>query len=178
MLLASEFECSALAEKHGSESTKQLWKILKKRFSVLASNKAVGNRAMMSKIQVTLLTGRTIDQGTSKEYGKLSAKYKESVAICEIDPDDMKELAIKEDSNVRISTEQGSVIVTAKDSKRGPHPRVVYMPYGYWANLLIDSSTDGTGMPTFKGITAQVEPAPGSRVLDLRELLKLTFRKE
>ena len=133
---------------------------------------------MLSKIKVTLLTGRTIDQGTSKEYGKLSAKYKESVAMCEIDPGDMKELAIKEDSNVRISTEHGSVIVTAKDSKRGPHPRIVYMPYGFWANLLIASSTDGTGMPTFKGIAAQVEPAPDSHVTDLRELLKATFRKE
>ena len=133
---------------------------------------------MLSKIKVTLLTGRTIDQGTSKEYGKLSNKYKESVAICEVDPDDMKELAIKEDSNVRISTEHGSVIVRAKDSKRGPHPKVVYMPYGFWANLLIDSSTGGTGMPTFKGITAQVEPAPNSIVLDLTELLKLTFGKE
>lgn len=133
---------------------------------------------MLSKIKVTLLTGRTIDQGTSKEYGKLSNKYKESVAICEVDPDDMKELAIKEDSNVRISTEHGSVIVRAKDSKRGPHPKVVYMPYGFWANLLIDSITDGTGMPTFKGITAQVEPAPNSIVLDLTELLKLTFGKE
>ena len=133
---------------------------------------------MLSKIKVTLLTGRTIDQGTSKEYGKLSNKYKESVAICEVDPDDMKELAIKDDSNVRISTEHGSVIVRAKDSKRGPHPKVVYMPYGFWANLLIDSSTDGTGMPTFKGITAQVEPAPNSIVLDLTELLKLTFGKE
>lgn len=133
---------------------------------------------MLSKIKVTLLTGRTIDQGTSKEYGKLSNKYKESVAICEVDPDDMKELAIKEDSNVRISTEHGSVIVRAKDSKRGPHPKVVYMPYGFWANLLINSCTDGTGMPTFKGITAQVEPAPNSIVLDLTELLKLTFGKE
>jgi formylmethanofuran dehydrogenase subunit D len=133
---------------------------------------------MLSKIKVTLLTGRTIDQGTSKEYGKLSNKYKESVAICEVDPDDMKELAIKEDSNVRISTEHGSVIVRAKDSKRGPHPKIVYMPYGFWANLLINSSTDGTGMPTFKGITAQVEPAPNSIVLDLTELLKLTFGKE
>ncbi|MCW4051751.1 MAG: molybdopterin dinucleotide-binding protein [Candidatus Bathyarchaeota archaeon] len=133
---------------------------------------------MLSKIKVTLLTGRTIEQGTSKEYGKLSNKYRESVAICEVDPDDMKELGIKEDSNVRVSTEHGSVIVKAKDSKRGPHPKIVYMPYGFWANLLIDSSTDGTGMPTFKGITGQVEPAPDSTVLTLRELLKLTFRKE
>jgi len=41
----------------------------------------------MPKMQVSLLTGRTIDQGRGKEYGKLSDEYMSSVSICEIDPD-------------------------------------------------------------------------------------------
>jgi len=131
----------------------------------------------MEKVKVKLLTGRTIDQGTSKEHGKLSSEYQESVAICEIDPSDLKELALKQNSNIKISTKCGSVVVKAIESKRAPHPKVIYMPYGLWANLLIDSQTHGTGMPSFKGITAYMEPAPDSNVLSLPELLKQTFKK-
>ncbi|MCK5563362.1 molybdopterin dinucleotide-binding protein [Candidatus Bathyarchaeota archaeon] len=131
----------------------------------------------MKKIKVKLLTGRTIDQGTSKEHGKLSSEYQEKVAICEIDPTDLNELALKENPNIKISTEYGSVVVKAIESKRAPHPKVIYMPYGLWANLLMDSHTHGTGMPTFKGITAYMEPAPETPILSLPELLKQTFKK-
>ena len=132
----------------------------------------------MSKIKVTLLTGRTIDQGTTKEHGKLSDEYRESVAICEVDPDDLKKLGVKENSNVKISTEYGAVVVKAKESKRGPHPKIVYMPYGLWANIIVNPQTHGTGMPSFKGIAAEIQPASTEKVPTLPQLLKKTFRKE
>lgn len=132
----------------------------------------------MSKIKVTLLTGRTIDQGTTKELSKLSDEYRENVAICEIDPDDLKELDVKENSNVKISTEHGTVVVKAKESNRAPHPKIAYMPYGLWVNIIIDPKTHGTGMPTFKGITAEIQPAPEETVQTIPHLLKNTFRKE
>lgn len=131
----------------------------------------------MSKIEVTLLTGRTIDQGTSKEFGKLSRKYQEAVAICELDLNDMKSLGIKENHTVKVSTKHGSVIVKAKESKRIPHPKVVYMPYGLWANLVVGSRTNGTGMPSFKGISAEIQSAPAEEVAPLPQLLKTVFRK-
>lgn len=131
----------------------------------------------MSKIEVTLLTGRTIDQGTSKEFGKLSREYQEAVAICELDLNDMKSLGIKENNTVKVSTEHGSVIVKAKESKRAPHPKVVYMPYGLWANMVVGSRTNGTGMPSFKGISAMVQAAPAEEVAPLPQLLKTVFRR-
>lgn len=90
----------------------------------------------------------------------------------------MTELGLRENSNVKVSTQYGSVVVEAKDSKRAPHPKVVYMPYGLWVNLIVEPETHGTGMPSFKGIAAEVEPAPKEKVLTLPELLKQTFRKE
>ncbi len=132
----------------------------------------------MSKIKVTLLTGRTIDQGTTKEHGKLSDEYRESVAICEMDIDDLKRLGVKDDSNVKLSTEYGEVVVKAKESKRGPHPEIVYMPYGLWSNIIVNPQTHGTGMPSFKGIVAEIQPASTERVLTLPQLLKKIFRKE
>lgn len=132
----------------------------------------------MSRLQVTLLSGRTIDQGTAKERGKLSNEYRESVAICEIDPDDLKELGVKENSNVRVTTKQGSVVVKAKKSKRGYHPKIAYMPYGIWVNIIVNPRTHGTGMPSFKGIPAEIQPAPTESVPSIPELLRQTYRKE
>jgi len=132
----------------------------------------------MTKIRVTLLTGRTIDQGTAKEHGKLSDEYREEVAVCEIDADDLRELNVRENSNVEVSTEHGSVVVKAKESKRGSHRKIAYMPYGLWANVIVSSQTHGTGMPSFKGITATIEPALTEDVATLPQLLKQTFGKE
>lgn len=131
----------------------------------------------MSKIEVTLLTGRTIDQGTSKEHGKLSDEYRENVAICEIDPHDLKELSVKENSNIKVSTKHGSIVVKAKESKRAPHLKIAYMPFGLWANIIVNPRTHGTGMPSFKGIPAEIQPAPTEKVLNIQQLLKQIFRK-
>ena len=134
----------------------------------------------MPKLEVSLLTGRTIDQGRGKEYGKLSKEYWESVAVCEMDSDDIKYLGIKDNDNVKITTDFGSVVVRAKESARGPHPRVVFMPYGPWANLIVNPKTHGTGMPSLKGLLTEIEPAPKEKVLNLPDLLKERYanRKE
>ncbi|MCK5631363.1 molybdopterin dinucleotide-binding protein [Candidatus Bathyarchaeota archaeon] len=132
----------------------------------------------MQKLKVTLLTGRTIDQGTAKEHGKLSTVYFENVAVCEIDPDDMKTLQVKENSTVRVTTEHGKVNVRGRNSKRGPHPGIIYMPYGIWTNIIADPQTHGTGMPSFKGIKAQIESAPTENVLTLQELLENLFGRD
>jgi formylmethanofuran dehydrogenase subunit D len=132
------------------------------------------------KLKVTLLTGRTLRQGQGKEYGKLSERYLKSVAVCEMDPDDMKRLGIRENENVRIATDSGSVVVRAVKSLRAPHLGAVFVPYGPWVSLslIMNSETHGTGMPSFKGVTAEVEPAPTEPVLSLPELLKQYFKKE
>ncbi|HVP41344.1 MAG TPA: molybdopterin dinucleotide binding domain-containing protein [Candidatus Krumholzibacteriaceae bacterium] len=133
----------------------------------------------MAKIKVTLISGRTISQGTSKEHGKTSQEYYENVATCEIDPEDLKTLGIKGGENVKVSTEHGTVTVKAIESKRGPHPKIIYMPYGPWVNTIVNPATHGTGMPSYKGIPAEIEPATSTeRVLSLQELLEQTFRKQ
>jgi formylmethanofuran dehydrogenase subunit D len=129
------------------------------------------------KLKVTLLTGRTIEQGAGKERGKSSKEYVESVSVCFMDPEDMKKLGVKDGVNVQVSTAFGSVVVKAKKSLRAPHPGVIFIPYGLWANVVVDPETHGIGMPSFKGIPATVEPALDKPVLGLEELLKTVFRK-
>lgn len=132
----------------------------------------------MPSLNVTLLTGRTLRQGQGKEYGKLSDRYWKSVTICEIDPNDLAKLGIKDGKTVRITTVHGSVIVRAVKSIRGSHSGRAFVPYGPWASVIVDSRTHGTGMPSFKGIQASVEPAgDGERVLTLQELLHAHYGK-
>jgi formylmethanofuran dehydrogenase subunit D len=132
----------------------------------------------MPKLNVTLLTGRTLRQGQGKEYGKLSERYWKSVTICEIDPEDMKSLGVKEDQNVKITTDCSSVVVRAVKSLRAPHRGVVFVPYGPWISIVMNAKTHGTGMPTFKGIEVAIEQAFDEKVLQLPELLRQHFKKE
>jgi len=133
----------------------------------------------MPGLKVLLLTGRTLRQGQGKEYGKLSERYWKSVAICEIDPDDLKKLGIKDNSPIKVITNYGSVVVRAVKSLRGPHQGRVFVPYGPWASLIVNPKTDGTGMPSFKGIEATIEPAEETeKVMTMQELLQSHFRKE
>ena len=132
----------------------------------------------MPKLKVLLLTGRTVDQGKGKEYGKLSEEYQQSVAICQMDPDDMKLLGVKENTNVKVITDFGSVVLKVVKSASAPHPKVVFIPYGPWASVVMNPKTHGTGMPSLKGLTAEIEPAPGEKVLGLTDLLREHFKKE
>ena len=124
-----------------------------------------------------LLTGRTVYQGVEKEKGKFTQGYKENVAICEIDPEDMERLNIKESSRVKIITDFGEVVVRAVKSLRAPHSKTIFMPYGPWASIIMDESTDGTGMPTLKGIPASLAKEPNEKILSVQELLEKFYRK-
>jgi formylmethanofuran dehydrogenase subunit D len=130
------------------------------------------------KLRVTLLTGRTIEQGVAKERGKASKEYMESVSVCYMDPEDLKKFGIKEKTNVQVSTDYGSVVVKALKSLRAPHPNVIFIPYGPWANVVVNPETHGIGMPSLKGIPAELKPAPDKPVSSLGELLKEQFGRE
>ena len=131
----------------------------------------------MPKLKAILLTGRTIEQGTAKEQGKFSEEYQKSVTICEVDPNDMKRLGVGENDNIKISTDSGSIVMRAVKSARTPHPAMIFIPYGPWVNILMNSETAGTGMPLLKGVPAEIQPATGDRILSLSELLEEHFRK-
>jgi len=130
------------------------------------------------KLQVILLTGRTIEQGVGKEQGKASKEYSDSVSVCYIDLEDLNKLGIKEKTNVLVSTVYGSVVLKALKSLRGPHAGMIFIPYGPWANAVVDPETHSIGMPSLKGIPAEIEPAPDKPILGLEELLQKQFGEE
>jgi formylmethanofuran dehydrogenase subunit D len=125
----------------------------------------------MPKLNVLVLTGRTIDQGRGKEMGKLSDVYQKDVTQCQIDPEDMKALKLRQNAKVKVTTKSGSVVLRAVKSLRGPHPKMVFIAYGPWASVISDPETHGSGMPSLKGIPGELEPAPNEKVLTMQELV-------
>jgi formylmethanofuran dehydrogenase subunit D len=125
----------------------------------------------MPKLDVIVITGRTIDQGRGKEMGKLSDVYQKDVSQVQIDPEDMKALGLRRHETVKVTTAFGSVILRAIKSIRGPHPKMIFIAYGPWASMVSDPETHGSGMPSLKGMHGTIEPAPDQKVLSMQELV-------
>ncbi|MCS7115695.1 MAG: molybdopterin dinucleotide binding domain-containing protein [Nitrososphaerota archaeon] len=126
----------------------------------------------MGTLKVTLVTGRTISQGITREGKKKLREYMESVAVCELDPEDLGKLGVKEGEPIRVKTNYGTVIVSVKVSTQAPHPGIAFIPMGPWANEVIGQDTDSIGMPSFKGVEAEIEAAPGEKIPEVLTLIK------
>ena len=124
----------------------------------------------MSKLNVTLVSGRTAQQGVGLEEGKTSESYVKSVNHVQLSPDDAAKMKLKEGGAVSVETRHGSVVVNWKPSKE-LEPGMAFFPYGPWANQVYGYETEGTGMPIFKGIDATVAPSKG-KVKSIEELVK------
>jgi len=121
-------------------------------------------------LKAIVVTGRSLAQGKAKE-NKFSDEYMKASAACEVDPDDLASLGVQAGQNVKLANGKGSVVLRAVKSSQAPHRGMVFVAYGPWVNVLMDPDSDGTGMPTLKGVEVEIQPAPGEEVKDLRELL-------
>ena len=119
----------------------------------------------MAAINLNLITGRTIQQGVAIESGKEKPSYRTACGIIELDPSDLKRLGAWKNTNVRVTSDYGNVIVKAIGTTQGPHPGIGFIPMGPWANSIVNPNTYSTGMPTFKGTPVKVEVAVNEPVM-------------
>ena len=120
---------------------------------------------MAKEITVNLISGRTIQQGVAIESGKEKPSYRTACGIIEMDREDFKKLGAWKNTNVKVTSEYGSVVVKAVEATQGPHPGVAFIPMGPWANAIVSDNTYSTGMPTFKGTPVKVEVAINEPIL-------------
>lgn len=125
----------------------------------------------MPNIKVTLISGRTSQQGVGLEVGKTSDQYCESVSFIELSSEDADVLGIEDGATVAVSTVHGSVVVRAKRST-GLGKGLAFFPYGLWANQIFGTGTGGTGMPQYKGVEVDIEPAGSRAVPSITELIE------
>ena len=122
----------------------------------------------MTKIEVTLISGRTAKQGIGLEEGKPSEAYINSVCQIQLCPGDVEKLGVKEGDPVTVATDHGSVTVHWEGDE-SLDSGLVFFPYGPWANQVFASGTGSTGMPLMKGIPATIEL--GKKVMSLEEIV-------
>ena len=125
----------------------------------------------MSLEDLILLTGRTINQGVALEGGKVSKENVRAAGICAFDRDDFRKLDCLVGTPVKITTDFGEVTVYSTISDEGPHPGILFVPMGPWANQLVNPDSQGCGTPTYKGMKAKVEVMKSGKVLDALELI-------
>ncbi|MCZ7372720.1 MAG: tRNA CCA-pyrophosphorylase [Candidatus Methanoperedens sp.] len=118
-------------------------------------------------LKVTLITGRTINQGVNLE-NKTSSDYLDATAYCELNSKGIGLLG-KPGSNIRVRTKYGDVVVKLKENNGNPDD-IAFIPMGPWANAVVDPDTKGCGMPGFKGIPAEIE-ATNDKILLMKELI-------
>ncbi|MBN1802331.1 MAG: molybdopterin dinucleotide-binding protein [Candidatus Lokiarchaeota archaeon] len=119
-----------------------------------------------------LITGQNIDQGIALESGKTKRNYVRAAAVCMIDRDDFIKLDCIPGTPVRVTTDHGEVLVYSRITEEGPHPGVIFIPAGPWANQIVSPITDGMGTPGYKGLKAKLEVVQNGKVLDSLEVVK------
>lgn len=127
----------------------------------------------MSLNDLILLTGRTIGQGVALEGGKMTKENVRAAAICAFDREDFKKLDCLVGTPVKIITDHGEVTVYSTISEEGPHPGIISIPMGPWANQVVNPDSQGCGTPTYKGMKASVEVTPKGRVFDAENLIQM-----
>lgn len=129
---------------------------------------------MTNSLEANLISGRTVWQGVAIEGHKHDDGYIKACGIVEIDVADMKKLRVFPGQTVRVKSAYGEVVVRAIKATQGPHPGLVFIPMGPWANQVISTEMYSTGMPHYKGVNVTIEPAPSEKVLNGIELLQVT----
>jgi formylmethanofuran dehydrogenase subunit D len=126
---------------------------------------------LTEKIDVSLLTGRSLDQAVGLEIGKMSKEYFNSVSCIELNKTDVEAIRLEKDVPVEVSTNHGRVVLSWRISE-GLSPGSAFVAYGPWANQILGSETNCTGTPQYKGVKAIVKPARDEHVLTITELVE------
>lgn len=107
-------------------------------------------------LRLVLVTGRTLEQAAGMHKGKCSEEYRAAVSRGEIAPENLAALSLAEGGAALLRTEHGAAEVRlfSADLPAG----LLFLPLGPCANALVGDETEGTGMPSFKGIPVEVEP--------------------
>ncbi len=120
-------------------------------------------------MEFTLVTARTMEQGMFVE-DKLSEDYFKATACCEMNPEDMNALGLKDGDRVRVTTQYGSVVLYVKRSVLDVPRGVVMIPLGIYANRILPSES-GTGTPIYKNVRCRVEKTD-EEVLSIEEIVR------
>ena len=107
---------------------------------------------------MTIIPGRSQEQGTSLNAGKLGEEYLKVTSTVEMNVDDMQRLGLSDGDEVRLRNAIGETVVRCKGRKASDLPSgLLFLAYGPCSCELMDADTAGTGMPLSKTFEVEVE---------------------
>ena len=127
---------------------------------------------MGNKISMNMITQRSVEEGAAMEKGKTNPDYFDACSIIELNPEDMKRAGIWKNSNVKVTSECGSVIVKAIIPTQFVPPGLAHIRQGVWANQVVPPRTQSTGTPQYSGFPVTIEPAFDERIKTALELVQ------
>lgn len=127
---------------------------------------------MPEKYILNMITQRAVEEGIAMEIGKTSREYFAACNVIEMNEQDMKKLGILKNTNVRVTSESGQVIVKAILSRQTVYPGLCHIRQGVWANQVVPPRTQSTGAPQYSGFPVTVEPAPDEKLKSALELVQ------
>ena len=127
---------------------------------------------MKKKITLKLITCRSVQQGVAMKKVKTSQKYYAAASINHLHEDDMKKAGIMANTNVRVTSKDGTIVVKAVRTREDLVPGLAHIPMGPWANAIVSAYTYSTGEPCFKGFPVDIEPAENEKVMGAVELIQ------
>jgi len=124
------------------------------------------------KTVLNMINQRSIEEGIAMEKGKTTPEYFEACSVVEMNPEDMKKLGIWKNTNVRVTSEAGSVIVKAIEPRQFCPPGLAHIRQGVWANQVVPPRTQSTGVPQYSGFPVTIEPVPTEKRKSALELVQ------
>ena len=121
---------------------------------------------------LNMITQRAVEEGLAMEIGKTSPEYFDACNLIEMNEQDMKRLKILKNTNVRVTSESGQVIVKAVVARQTVYPGLCHIRQGVWANQVVPPRTQSTGTPQYSGFPVTVEPAPEEKLKSALELVQ------
>ncbi|ADN37213.1 molybdopterin dinucleotide-binding region [Methanolacinia petrolearia DSM 11571] len=119
---------------------------------------------MAKQILLNMITQRAVEEGIAMEIGKTSPQYFEACSLIEMNEHDIDELGITPNTNVKVTSESGEVIVKAVIARQTCYKGLCHIRQGVWANQVVPPRTQSTGEPQYSGFPVIVEPAPNEKI--------------
>ena len=104
---------------------------------------------------IRIITYRDVFQAAAYEQDRFGEEYRELSAVIMLDAAEMRRMGIKDESNVRLISKHGSVIVKAKASPGEEQKGIGFMVNSPWSNALV-SADKSDGFPEYKNIDAKI----------------------
>ena len=123
-------------------------------------------------VVVTVVTFRDIFQYEAEKKSRYSEDYRKLSAQIILDKQDMVGIGVKDDQNVLVKNDVGSIVVAVKTSEDDPHPGLAFMVSSPWSNQLVRDDVCMASIPGFKRISAQLSPS-GENVTQISELFQM-----